>query len=102
VVILPLGFAWTKEADHALRIKSVGGSTQATFSQTGFLRPFCWGHPKQGDRANPFIQALFWRPTPLEEPMIVIGSLSAFSLGFWHLRAPGYRQRRADQGSFFA
>lgn len=58
MMALSLGFGWTKEADHSLRIKGQGLSTQGPFSQAGFLRPFCWRHPKQCDRANTFIQAL--------------------------------------------
>ena len=84
VVILSLRFSGPEEADYAMRIKSVSGSTQAPFRQAGFLRPFCWRNTEKGDGSDPFIQALFWRSTPLLEQMIVVGSLPAFSLSLWH------------------
>ncbi len=65
-----------------MRIKGISGSTQAPFRQTGFLRPFGWRDAEQGDGSDPFIQALFWCPTPLLEQMIVVRSLPAFSLAF--------------------
>src|SRR5947209_2863280 len=99
MMVLSLGLGGPKETDHAVRIKSVGGSTQATFCQAGFLRSFCWWHPKQRDRTNPFIQTLFRCPTPLEEQMIVVGSFSAFSLRFWHAHAPRRGQRRGEKES---
>src|SRR5712691_7370258 len=40
-----------------------------------------------GDGSDPFIQALFWCPTPLLEQMVVVRSLPAFSLGLWHTRS---------------
>ncbi len=65
-------------------IKGGGRSTQATFYQTGFFSPVCRRYAEQSDRANPFIQPLFWCPTPLLEKMIVVGSFPAFSPGLWH------------------
>ena len=80
-------FGGTKEAHHVFRVKSRGRSTQRTFRYPSFLSPFCGWNPKQSDGANPFIQALFWRPTPLKEQMIVVSSFSAFTLGLRHTRS---------------
>src|SRR6266516_6412434 len=84
MMVFSLRFGGPEEADHAMRIKGITGSTQAPFRQAGFLRPFCWRYAEQGDRSDPFIQALFWCPTPLLEQMIVVRSLPAFSLRLWH------------------
>jgi anti-anti-sigma regulatory factor len=46
MMILALRFRRTKQADHAVCIKGVSGSTQGTFRQTGFLRSFCRWRPK--------------------------------------------------------
>src|SRR5260370_9372241 len=71
VVILSLRFGGPEEADYAMRIKGISGSTQAPFRQAGFLRPFCWRHPKKGDRPGPFIQALVWPSTTLFVKVII-------------------------------
>src|SRR6266567_4043623 len=86
MMVFSLRFGGPEEADHAMRIKGISGSTQAPFRQTGFLRPFCWWDAEQGDGPDPFIQALFWCPTPLLEQMVVVRSLPAFALGLWHTR----------------
>ena len=52
-----------------MRVKGISGSTQAPFCQTGFLRPFRWRNTVKDDGSDPFIQALFWCPTPLLEQM---------------------------------
>ncbi len=88
-MILSLFFGGPEETNDAMRIEGVSRSTQAPFRQTGLLRSFCWRNAKQGDRANPFIQALLWCATPLLEQMIVVRSLPSFSLGLWHRCSPG-------------
>src|SRR5260370_13837839 len=80
VVILSLRFGGPEEADYAMRIKGISGSTQAPFRQAGFLRPFCWRDAQKGDGPGPFIQALLWRSTPRLKPIIVVGSAPAFCL----------------------
>jgi hypothetical protein len=85
MMVLSLRFGGSEEADHAMCIKSISSSTQAPFCQTGFLRSFSRRNPVKDDRANSFIQALFWCPTPLLNQMIVVGSLSPLSLGLWHV-----------------
>src|SRR5438552_2079710 len=74
MMVLPLSLCGPKETDDTMRIKGIGGSTQATFGQTGFLRSFCWRDAKQSDGSNPFIQALFWVSAPLLEQVIVVSS----------------------------
>jgi hypothetical protein len=81
VMILSLRFSGPKETDDAMRIKGISGSAQAPFRQASFLRPFCWRDAEKHDWANPFIQALLCRSTPLLKQMIVVCSLPAFSLG---------------------
>jgi len=81
MMVFSLSFGGPEKADHAMRIKGISGSAQAPFRQAGFLRPFCWWDPKQGNGPDPFVQALFWRSTPLLEQMIVVGSFPAFSPG---------------------
>src|SRR6266702_2657233 len=81
MMVLSLGLGGTKEADYAVGIKGRSGPTERTFRQAGFLRPFCRWDSKQGDWTNFFVQTLFRRLTPLSEQMIVVGSLSPFSLG---------------------
>jgi hypothetical protein len=87
MMVFSLSFGRPEEADHAMGIKGISGSTQAPFRQTGFLRPLGFRDAKKGDGSDPFIQALFWCPTPLLEQMIVVRSLPAFSLGLWHTRS---------------
>src|SRR5260370_5842757 len=70
VVILSLRFGGPEEADYAMRIKGISGSTQAPFRQAGFLRPFCWRYAKKGAGADPFIQAVVCPSTPLFEQII--------------------------------
>ena len=41
MMILSLSFGGSKETDHAVGIKSIGSSSQATFRQTSFLGTFC-------------------------------------------------------------
>jgi hypothetical protein len=94
MMVFSLSFGRPEEADHAMRIKGVSRSPQAPCRQTCFLCPFCWWHTEQYDGANPFIQALFWCPTPLLEQMIVVPSLPAFSLGLWHTRNSPMGQRK--------
>src|SRR5258708_13468826 len=66
VVILSLRFGGPEEADYAMRIKGISGSTQAPFRQAGFLRPFCWRGAKKGGGPDPFLQPfLFPSPPPL-------------------------------------
>jgi hypothetical protein len=48
VAILSLRFGGPEEADDAMRIKGISGSTQAPFRQAGFLRPFCWRNARFG------------------------------------------------------
>src|SRR5205085_5824350 len=83
-------------------IKSISGSTQASFCQPRFLRSFSRRDAKQSDGANPFIQTLLWRPTPLLNQMIIVGSLSALSLGLWHASSSSWRQRSRDLRASFA
>ena len=79
-------------------IKGISGSTQAPFRQTGFLRPFCWWDAEKGDGSDPFIQALFWCPTPLLEQMVVVRSLPAFALGLWHTRNSKMKAKETRRG----
>src|SRR5260370_14552623 len=81
VVILSLRFGGPEEADYAMRIKGISGSTQAPFRQAGFLRPFCWRDAKKGGGAHPSLQALLWRSSPRLRKMIVCGSVPAFPPG---------------------
>jgi len=46
VMILSLCFGGPEEADYAMCIKGIAGSTQTPFRQAGFLRPFCWRDPQ--------------------------------------------------------
>ena len=87
MMVFSLGFGRPEEADHAMRIKGISGSTQAPFRQARFLRPFCWWNAEKHDRSDPLIQALLWGSTPLLEQMVVVRSLPAFSLGLWHTRS---------------
>jgi hypothetical protein len=87
VMILSLRFRRPEEANDAMRVKGISGSTQAPFRQARFLRPFCWWNAEKHDRPDPLIQTLLWGSTPLLEQMIVVRSLPAFSLGLWHTRS---------------
>src|SRR5947207_12587060 len=49
MMVFSLRFGGPEEADHAMRIKGISGSTQAPFRQTGFLRPFCRRDAEKGD-----------------------------------------------------
>src|SRR5260370_23458635 len=102
VVILSLRFGGPEEADYAMRIKGISGSTEAAFREAGFWRPLCWRDAKKGDGPDPFIQALLWRSTPLLEQMIVVGSLPAFSLGLWHTRNSKMEAKETKRGASFA
>jgi hypothetical protein len=102
MMVFSLRFGRPEEADHAVRIKGISGSTQAPFRQTGFLCPFCWRDAEQGDGSDPFIQALFWCPTPLLEQMIVVRSLPAFSLGLWHTHNSKMKAKETRRGIPFA
>jgi hypothetical protein len=65
MMILSLSFGRPEETDHAMCIKGISGSTQAPFRQVGFLRPLGFRDAEKHDRSDSFIQALFWRSTPL-------------------------------------
>jgi hypothetical protein len=84
VMIYSLRFGWSEETNDAMCVKGIRSTTQAPFCQTCFLCAFCWRDAEKHNRANPFIQALFWGSTPLLEQMIVVRSLPSFSLGLWH------------------
>src|SRR5260370_4013103 len=102
MMVLSLSFGGPEEADHAMRIKGISGSTQAPFRQTRFLRPFSRRNPVKDDGSNPFIQALFWCPTPLLEQMIVVRSLPAFSLDLWHTSNSKMEAKETRLGASFA
>ena len=84
MMVFSLGPGGPEEADPTMRIKGIPGSTQAPFRQAGFLRALGLRYAEQGEGSDPYIQVLFWRPTPLLEQMRVVRSLPSFSLGLWH------------------
>src|SRR5260370_9942597 len=71
VVILSLRFGGPEEADYAMRIKGISGSTQAPFRQAGFLRPFCSRDGQKGGGPCPFHQTLLLALPSRLEPSVV-------------------------------
>jgi hypothetical protein len=85
-----------------VRIKGRGSSTQRALCSTRLLRSLGRRNPVEDDGANLFIYPLFWRSTPLDQQMVVVGVFSAFSLGFWPTSAPGRRENAGNLPGFVA
>jgi hypothetical protein len=79
---LALFFGGAEETEQALPIKGIRHPAQGALSQAGFLGTRAWRDAEKDTRANPLIQALFRRVTPLLDQVVMIGALPSFSFRF--------------------